>query len=117
MFTLPGREAGRLQLAAERVDAVGVELGGRVVRQVAEHVVQAPAVVEPRVRGQLGLPALLPAGGGHVDGLLGVERRARSVAAARRLPCAALDLLEDAFELDARPLDAPALVVVPKSTR
>jgi hypothetical protein len=52
-----------------------------------------------------------------VDALIGVEGGARSVVRARRLPRTALDLPEDAVELDAAALDAPALVVVPKSIR
>src|SRR4051812_49327312 len=95
----PRREAGRLELAPERVDAVRIELGGRVVRQMAKHVVQAPAVVQARVRRELGLAALPPARGGHVDGLLGVDGGARlSVRTRRRLPGPALDLLENAVE-------------------
>jgi hypothetical protein len=104
------REAGRLDLAAEGVDAVRVELVGRVVRQVAKHTVQAPPVVEACVGCELGLAAPPPAGRRHVHRLLGVDSAARVSIPAWRLPRSALDLLEDAVELDACTLDAPALV-------
>ena len=73
--------------------------------------VQAPAVIHPRLRRELGVSALPPARRRDVHGLVALERGGGIVRSARRVPGAALDMLQDAVELDAGPLDTPALVV------
>src|SRR3954453_2850574 len=88
------REVRGFELAAERVDAMDVEIGGRLVREEAEHVVQAPAVVQARLRRELRVPALPPARGRDVHGFVVLDGGRGFVCSARRLPGAALDLLQ-----------------------
>ena len=70
----PRRQTRGFQLAAERVDAMHVELRRRVAGEEPEHVVQPPLVVQARVGRELRFAALPPSRRGHVDGLVGVER-------------------------------------------
>src|SRR5215207_2500717 len=78
---------------------------GGAVPQMAEDVLEPPLVVELGIAGQLGLPTLPPAVGGHAQRLPAVEVILSRFPPGGRLPGAALDL---PHYLLARPASAPS---------